>query len=99
MKGSTYKRCKCRSADGKELASRCPQLRQEDGTWNPRHGTWYFYLELDAGPGGKRRRIRRGGFTSQEDAENALEDARCRALRGLDPGVRYTVGQYLDQWL
>ncbi|WP_412520702.1 site-specific integrase [Actinomadura madurae] len=99
MKGSVYKRCKCRGAGGKELASRCPQLRHEDGTWNPRHGTWYFYLELDAGPGGKRRRLRRGGFTTQEDAEKALEDARCRALRGLDPGARYTVGQYLDEWL
>ncbi|WP_344907920.1 site-specific integrase [Actinomadura meridiana] len=84
---------------GKELASRCPQLRHEDGTWNPRHGNWYFYLELDPGRGGKRRRIRRGGFTTQEDAENALEDARCRALRGLDPDLRYTVGQYLDEWL
>ncbi len=99
MKGSVYKRCKCRGACGKELASRCPQLRHEDGTWNPRHGSWYFYLELDAGLGGKRRRIRRGGFATQEGAENALEDARCRALRGLDPGVRYTVGPYLDQWL
>lgn len=88
MKGSTYKRCKCRGVNGKELASRCPQLRHEGGTWNPRHGAWYFYLELDVGPGGKRCRIRRGGFTMQEGAENALEDALCRALRGLDPGVR-----------
>lgn len=88
MKGSTYKRCKCRGVNGKKLASRCPQLRHEGGTWNPRHGAWYFYLELDVGPGGKRCRIRRGGFTMQEGAENALEDALCRALRGLDPGVR-----------
>ncbi len=44
MKGSTYKRCGCIGEGGKQLATRCPKLRRKDGTWNPRHGTWYFQV-------------------------------------------------------
>lgn len=99
MKGSTYKRCRCRGEDGRELGSKCPKLRRKDQSWNPRHGTWYFRLELDAGPGGKRRTIRRGGYASQDDALDALDEAKAKSARGVDPAARVTVGQYLDGWL
>ena len=99
MKGSTYKRCKCRGEDGKELGTRCPKLRRRDGSWNPKHGSWYFRLELDAGPNGKRRTVRRGGYESQTAAQNALDEAKAKAARGGDPANRLTVGAYLDEWL
>jgi integrase len=100
MKGSTYKRCKCRDADGKELGSACPKLRRANDTWNPRHGTWYFRLELDAGPNGKRRPgHRRGGFASQDEAQDALDEAKERARLGVNVARKVTVGQHLEAWM
>jgi hypothetical protein len=46
MNGSTYKRCRCREGDGRELGTKCPSLRRKDGAWNPRHGSWYFRVEI-----------------------------------------------------
>lgn len=99
MKGSTYKRCKCRDANDKELGARCPKLRRKDGSWNPRHGTWYYRLELDAGPGGKRRTLRRGGYTTEADAITGMDEAKAKEARGGDAQARLFVGAYLDEWL
>lgn len=99
-KDPAYKRCKCRGHDGKEVGPDCPKLRRADGSWNPRHGTWYFSLELPAGPGGRRRsRMRRGGFTNRDDALAAYEEARAQIRRGADPSSRVTTGRYLEEWL
>ncbi|MEU9838361.1 tyrosine-type recombinase/integrase [Actinomadura sp. NPDC048032] len=99
MKGSTYKRCKCRGDDGRELGADCPKLRRKDGSWNPRHGSWYYSLELDAGANGKRRRLRRGGFASETDAEKAMAEALQKEARGGNAQSKILVGQYLDDWL
>ncbi|MEV4672192.1 tyrosine-type recombinase/integrase [Actinomadura sp. NPDC049382] len=99
MKGSTYKRCKCRGADGKELGADCPKLKRKDGSWSPRHGSWYYQAELDPGPGGKRRRVRRGGFASEADALAGMEEARRKEARGGNAQIKVLVGQYLDDWL
>lgn len=99
MKGSTYKRCKCRDAGGKELGAKCPKLRRKDGSWNPRHGTWYFLLELEAGENAARRRMRRGGFATDTDAQAALDAAKATVSRGVDPAARSTVGDYLTKWI
>ena len=99
MKGSTYKRCKCRGEDGKELGAECPKLRRKDDSWNPRHGSWYYALELDAGPNGKRRRTRRGGFESEDAALAAMEKAKQKEARGGNAQIRLTTGQFLDDWL
>ena len=99
MKGSTYKRCKCRGDDGKELGAQCPKLRRKDGSWNPRHGAWYYRLELEAGPGGQRRTLRRGGFDSEADAITGMDDAKAKEARGGDAQTRILVGAYLDDWL
>lgn len=98
MSDSAYKRCKCRAEDGKDLGAKCPKLRRGDGSWNPRHGTWYFALELPPGPGGKRRQMRRGGFASRDEALGELERARSVTRRGADPSVRVTVGRFLAEW-
>ncbi len=69
-----YKRCKCRGADDKDLGANCPKLKRADNSWNPKHGTWYFALELPPGPNKKRRpRMRRGGFETREAAIEARE--------------------------
>jgi integrase len=94
-----YKRCKCRSDDGKDLGARCPKLRRADGSWNPRHGTWYFALELPPGPGGKRKQMRRGGFGSRDDAIDARDQAKAKLGKGADPSSRILTGRFLADWL
>src|SRR5688500_14910764 len=79
MKGSTYKRCKCRDDSGKEIGAACPRLRRADGAWNPKHGAWYFRLELPVAEGERRQVMKRGGFDSQKKAE-AARDAVDRLL-------------------
>lgn len=99
MRDPVYKRCKCRGEDGRELGPACPKLRRSDRTWNPRHGTWWFTLELEAGPNGKRHRMRHGGFATREDAQNAREAAKTAERRGADPSQRTTTGEYLTAWI
>lgn len=100
MSDTLYKRCKCRGGDGKDLGASCPKLRRADGSWNPKHGTWYFALELPRGMGGKRRpRMRRGGFGSREDASAARDAAKATLRKGADPSLRLTAGAYLTGWL
>ncbi len=90
--GSVYCWCGCREPGGRRLGARC-RLRGRDG-----HGSWYLSLELPAGPDGRRRRIRRGGFTSRAGAEAAL--SRLRMPAADDPaGPPVTVGQWLERWL
>ncbi len=56
MRGSTYKRCSCPPYDIKGRRKSCPK----------RHGSWSYVAELDRGPGGKRRQLKRGGFRSRQ---------------------------------
>lgn len=99
MKGSTYKRCRCRDENGKEYGTKCPKLRRGDGSYSPTHGRWYFKLELDADETGKRRFVRRGGFDSLKEAEAELDEARKRAGKGVDVSKRHTTETYLREWL
>ena len=96
---NTYKRCKCRDADGRELGKQCPKLRRANGSYNPNHGSWYFQVEAEPDENGKRRTVRRGGFPTQAAAEAAGEEARGRAKAGADITRKLTVGQYLREWL
>ncbi|HXW86644.1 MAG TPA: site-specific integrase [Streptosporangiaceae bacterium] len=99
MNEPIFKRCRCRGDDGRDLGDRCPKLRRSDGSWNRRHGTWYFVLELRAGPNGRRRQIRRGGFDTRDDASAARDEAKRKAGRGADPSTRLTTGTFLTGWL
>jgi integrase len=89
--GAVYKRCACTEpaptrtataggADGRprprQLGAACPQLRRPNGAWNPRHGTWYYTLELQAIPGDRRRQVKHGGYATQAAAEQALDAVR-----------------------
>ncbi|MDE3721391.1 site-specific integrase [Nocardiopsis sp. N85] len=83
--GSVFKRCGCREENsGRALGVRCPRLRREDGAWNPRHGNWWFQLELPRTGEGKRRQARRGGLGTQEEARRQLDHV--KALLALAEG-------------
>jgi hypothetical protein len=91
--GSVYKRCGCTDPEtGRQLGGRCPRLA------GSRHGSWYIELELPAGPGGQRCRIRRGGYPSRAAAAAVL--AQLRGPRTSDPSGRMlTTGNWLAHWL
>ncbi|MGW0731904.1 tyrosine-type recombinase/integrase [Streptomyces sp. NPDC002851] len=107
--GSIYKRCKCTEpridSDGqpildakgrpksRELGSRCPQLKKRD------HGSWYYYLNLPDGPGGERRRPRKGGFPTATKAKEAALKLWDEAADGIDVDSKETVAAYLNRWL
>jgi len=94
MAGSVFKRCGCRDADGRRLEARCPELTSKG------HGSWSYKVELPAGPGGKRRRVGKGGFATKRDAETSLTDLldRVNKRTHVDAG-RQSVAAYLEQWL
>jgi len=86
--GSVFKRCGCRRGRaGLRLGASCPRLAEDE------HGSWFFSLELPRRVGGIRRRIRRGGYTSREDAEQALQRLQVTGGRAL------TLADWLEIWL
>jgi len=97
--GQTFKRCGCRTADGKQLGGACPQLQSS------KHGTWWY--RVDIGPGmdtdgvhRQRRQRSRGGFATKRDASVALSALAARLGNGSHVDVgRLTVGAYLEDWL
>ncbi|WP_411129711.1 tyrosine-type recombinase/integrase [Streptomyces sp. x-19] len=108
FEGSTYKRCKCTEPKlddngqpildahnkprTRELGSSCPLLKKRD------HGTWYYYVKLPDGPGGKRRRPCKGGFLTQTQAKEEAQKLWDEAHGGIDVDTKETVAQYLDRW-
>lgn len=104
-----YKRCRCKRSlyddngdpvldgDGTpktaDLEGNCPNLKKRD------HGTWYFFLELEPGPNGKRRRVRRGGFATKDDAKKRAAEVYKEADGGTDVLSKETFAEYLTRWL
>jgi len=86
MNGSTYKRCRCRDERGRALEANCPQLRRKDGSWNPRHGRWYFWVDVTVVDGASAKRVKRGGYVKQTDAEE-VRDAVALLFTIPDAGV------------
>jgi integrase len=97
VKGSTSKRCGCLGEDGKQMGKRCPKLRRKDGSYNPRHGTWYFQVSRP-GKNGKRTQVVRGGFTTEAEAQAELDSVKAKIGRGADVTGVFT-GPYLTEWL
>lgn len=92
MSGSTYRRCACRDADGRQLGSTCPKLGRKG------HGSWYYSVSVTAE--GKRRQHKRGGFPTKTKAEDALTAVLADIVDGRyrDDGRR-TVAGYLTEWV
>jgi integrase len=94
VRGSTYKRCGCRDADGRRLGDACSLLSRKD------HGTWYFATDLPAAPGQRRAYRRRGGFPTRRAAEAALAELHDHVnKRSYVEPTTLTVKEYLEQWL
>ncbi|MGM9465423.1 tyrosine-type recombinase/integrase [Streptomyces murinus] len=106
---SYYRQCACREdvtgEDGKpELDGRgrpkrrlvgasCPKLEEKG------HGRWYFYFELEPGENGKRRRVRRGGFQTKNDAKTKASEIYREVMKGTDVLSDATVGEDLEAWI
>ncbi len=68
---------------------------------DPSSGTWWFVVDLPAGPEGKRRQARRRGFRTKAEAQSALDELRVTSRLGTYVApARQTVGEFLrDDWL
>ncbi len=90
MRGSVFKRCQCRDAQGKRVKS-CRK----------RHGSWGFTVDAGQDPvTGKRKQITRSGYRTSDDADAAL----TKELAALNAGTwtddrGMTLGAWLDLWL
>jgi integrase len=76
------------------LGADCSQLKRSD------HGSWYYKAELPAGPDGRRRRARQGGFATRREAQQSLTDLLDRVHKRTHlGGSRETLATYLQRWL
>ncbi|MFF1355949.1 Arm DNA-binding domain-containing protein [Streptomyces sp. NPDC058297] len=92
--GRIYRRCGCRGKHGKQLGPRCPRLAAD-----PRHGSWALAIDVPRTIDGRRRTLRRSGFTTHSEAETALAKMRQNLAAGLRPDPTETVAAYLLDWL
>lgn len=88
--GSVYPRCGCRDPIGRQLGTSCPRLRQLG------HGSWTFDLRVPTRGGTVR--VRRGGFTSESIARQALAAYKPDGRTG-SRACPWTTGQWLNEWL
>jgi integrase len=110
---TTWRRCKCKDEDGREIGTKCPELRRPDGSY-ANHGTWYARVELppqpiyengkpvlseDGTPATKRKVVKRGGFAKKADAEQWAEEAKSLTRTGVDVTRKITVAAYLNEWI
>ncbi|MEU9246479.1 site-specific integrase [Streptomyces sp. NPDC048385] len=106
---SYYRQCACREPvigeDGEpELDAQGRPKRRLVGAGCPKlekkgHGSWYFYFELEAGENNKRRRVRRGGFRTKDDAKAKAAEVYRETTNGTDVLSNATVKEDLDAWL
>lgn len=93
MKGTTFRRCGCRTPDGKPV-TKCPD-RDKRG-----HGSWYYRADVGRDAAGRRREQRKGGFPTEKAAQAALtavlHSVNTHEYRHDD---RQTVGAYLRGWI
>ncbi|MEA5155574.1 tyrosine-type recombinase/integrase [Raineyella sp.] len=103
-----WRRCGCRDENGRQYrplpknptddqqARACPTMLTD-----PKHGTWGYTVSAGSDPAtGKRRQIRKAGFTGVRAAERA----RAKLVTSLDDGTyreasNITVGEYCTAWL
>lgn len=64
-------------------------------------GTWWFVVDLPAGPGGTRRQAKRRGFATKKDAQAALDDLRVGGRQGtyVAPARQSFTAFLRDDWL
>lgn len=107
MRGSIFKRCGCKEyvslAGGgrrrRSLGNKCSKLRRPDGSWNPRHGKWYFKVSTVDERTGKRKQLLRGGYATAADAQAELDKVKGRIRTGTVQLHGVTVGAWLTEWI
>ncbi|MEU6788356.1 site-specific integrase [Nonomuraea angiospora] len=77
----------------------CPQLRRSGGKgerWSTTHGRWAYQPESPAHADGQRRNpLRRQGFTTLEEVEAELEQARALLALDEDPQVQRKITELM----
>ncbi|MFJ2247509.1 tyrosine-type recombinase/integrase [Streptomyces sp. NPDC094461] len=105
---SYYRRCQCKGPltdkDGKPVLDADGNLKIGDiGLSCPKlgkgHGTWYFYFEAEPGEGGKRARVRRGGFKKLDDAKTKAKELYDAASAGTDVLSDEKCADYFLRWI
>jgi integrase len=71
------------------------------GHFKKRGDRWYFWVELDRDPDGRRHQLSRGGFRTRKEAERAYAEARDEIRRGnFVMPAKTTVATFLvGEWL
>ncbi len=71
------------------------------GHFKKRGASWYYWVELERGPGGERRQKSRGGFKTRKDAERAFGELRNEVRRGAYvEASKLSLNRYLEEeWL
>jgi len=80
--GALIKRCGCTEPvtlpDGttttRQLGSECPKLRRSDGSWNARHGSWGFQIQIPGTRSTVRSHLRQFGHKTSDAAQDALDE-------------------------
>jgi len=60
---------------------------------------WSYRVDVPESVDGKRRQVRKGGFSTKTAAREALADLQHRLASGEEIGGSLTVGTYLEEWL
>lgn len=92
MKGSTFKRCTCPAKyNARGVRINCPK----------KHGSWSFIADVGEDEvTGKRKQVKRGGFKTQDDAQEALNALLAKVQQGTYvPDSDITLGAWLEQWI
>ncbi len=64
------------------------------------NGTWSFVADVEPGPKGERRQVRRRGFPTRKAAQEALDKLRVTAREGAFVAHdRQRLGEYLTTWI
>ncbi|MGP3685698.1 site-specific integrase [Streptomyces sp. IBSNAI002] len=79
----------------RELKDDCPRLKKREKG----HGSWYYYVHLPDDAKGDRRRPRKGGHLTKEEAEKAAQKLWDEASDGVDVENKVTVADFLRTWI
>jgi len=91
VRGSTFKRCPCRVV--RNAAGRRVPCRKA-------HGSWWYAHEVSPSADGGRRQVREGGFATEREAADAMQQSMAGRRSHADPAAPpILVGAYLDDWL
>lgn len=87
--GAISRRCRCRNDDGRDLGAACPKLGRRG------HGAWQVRQELPADADGKRRRFRREGYATADDAQAVLDQIRALLALAEKEDAEDAIGEML----